>query len=80
MDECGETFYRRHTAQHPAAVIINNIKKPCKEYGHKSKRKAMNRNWYDQKANPALNTTCTALLLKPAFIGTLVGWLALSQN
>ena len=23
---------------------------------HKSKRKAMNRNWYNQKANPALNT------------------------
>ena len=22
----------------------------------KSKRKAMNRNWYNQKANPALNT------------------------
>ena len=24
--------------------------------GSKSKRKAMNRNWYNQKANPALNT------------------------
>ena len=23
---------------------------------HKSKRKAMNRNWYNQKANPAFNT------------------------
>ena len=23
---------------------------------YKSKRKAMNRNWYNQKANPALNT------------------------
>ena len=23
---------------------------------NKSKRKAMNRNWYNQKANPALNT------------------------
>ena len=22
IDECGETFYDRHTAQHPAAVII----------------------------------------------------------
>ena len=27
IDECGETFYGRHTAQHPAAVIINNNKK-----------------------------------------------------
>ena len=25
-DECGETFYGRHTAQHPAAVIENNSK------------------------------------------------------
>ena len=27
IDECGETFYGRHTAQHPAAVIRNNNKK-----------------------------------------------------
>ena len=27
IDECGETFYGRHTAKHPAAVIINNDKK-----------------------------------------------------
>ena len=27
MDECGETFYGRHTAQHPAAVIANNNEK-----------------------------------------------------
>ena len=27
IDECGETFYGRHMAQHPAAVIINNNKK-----------------------------------------------------
>ena len=27
IDECGETFYGRHTAQHPAAVIVNNNKK-----------------------------------------------------
>ena len=27
IDECGETFYGRDTAQHPAAVIINNNKK-----------------------------------------------------
>ena len=26
IDECGETFYGRHTAQHPAAVIENNCK------------------------------------------------------
>ena len=26
IDECGETFYGRHTAQHPAAVIENNSK------------------------------------------------------
>ena len=26
IDECGETFYGRHTAQHPAAVIVNNNK------------------------------------------------------
>ena len=26
IDECGETFYGRHTAQHPAAVIVNNKK------------------------------------------------------
>ena len=26
IDECGETFYGRHTAQHPAAVIENNNK------------------------------------------------------
>ena len=25
-DECGETFYGRHTAQHPNAVIENNSK------------------------------------------------------
>ena len=25
-DECGETFYGRHTAQHPAAVKVNNNK------------------------------------------------------
>ena len=25
-DECGETFYGRHTAQHPAALIPNNDK------------------------------------------------------
>ena len=24
MDECGETFYGRHTAQRPAAVTTNN--------------------------------------------------------
>ena len=27
IGECGETFYGRHTAQHPAAVIVNNDKK-----------------------------------------------------
>ena len=27
IDECGETFYGRHTAQNPAAVIRNNNKK-----------------------------------------------------
>ena len=27
IDECGETFYGRHMAQHPAAVITNNNKK-----------------------------------------------------
>ena len=27
IDECGETFYGRHTAQHPAAMIRNNNKK-----------------------------------------------------
>ena len=27
IDECGETFYGRHMAQHPAAVIRKNIKK-----------------------------------------------------
>ena len=27
-----------------------------KKYSNGSKRKAMNRNWYNQKANPALNT------------------------
>ena len=27
MDECGETFYGRHTAQHPAAVTTNNNEK-----------------------------------------------------
>ena len=27
IDECGETFYGRHTAQHPAAVIRNKNKK-----------------------------------------------------
>ena len=27
IDECGETFYDCHTAQHPAAVIRNNSKK-----------------------------------------------------
>ena len=27
IDGCGETFYGRHTAQHPAAVIRNNNKK-----------------------------------------------------
>ena len=26
IDECGETFYGRHTAQHPAAVIAKNSK------------------------------------------------------
>ena len=26
IDECGETFYGRHTTQHPAAVIENNSK------------------------------------------------------
>ena len=26
IDECGETFYGCHTAQHPAAVIKNNSK------------------------------------------------------
>ena len=26
IDECGESFYGRHMAQHPAAVIRNNIK------------------------------------------------------
>ena len=31
--------------------------KLCSKCQHcKSKRKAMNRNWYNQKANPALNT------------------------
>ena len=39
IDECGETFYGRHTAQHPAAVIINNNKKfrsfKSKENTHK---------------------------------------------
>ena len=27
IDECGETFYGRHTAQHPAAVSANNNEK-----------------------------------------------------
>ena len=27
IDECGETFYGRHTAKHPAAVIRNDNKK-----------------------------------------------------
>ena len=27
IDECGETFYGRHTAQHPAAVTTNNNEK-----------------------------------------------------
>ena len=26
IDECGETFHGRHTAQHPAALIANNNK------------------------------------------------------
>ena len=26
IDECGETFYSRHMAKHPAAVIANDIK------------------------------------------------------
>ena len=29
---------------------------PMKGNIHESKRKVMNRNWYNQKANPALNT------------------------
>ena len=32
------------------------IKYKMVDYVCKSKRKAMNRNWYNQKANPALNT------------------------
>ena len=41
IDECGETFYGRHTAQHPAAVIENNENKSLdpsfksKENNHK---------------------------------------------
>ena len=27
IDKCGDTFYGRYTAQHPAAVIRNNSKK-----------------------------------------------------
>ena len=27
IDECGETFYGRYTAQHPAAVKVNNNNK-----------------------------------------------------
>ena len=27
IDECGETFYGRHMAQHPAAVTTNNNEK-----------------------------------------------------
>ena len=43
--------------------IFNIVDKRIKFYSQntnllppKSKRKAMNRNWYNQKANPALNT------------------------
>ena len=35
-----------------AAATLHNRKNSA----NKSKRKAMNRNWYNQKANPALNT------------------------
>ena len=39
IDECGETFYGRHTAEHPAAVRANNNKKfrsfKSKENNHK---------------------------------------------
>ena len=35
-----------------AAATLHNLKNSA----NKSKRKAMNRNWYNQKANPALNT------------------------
>ena len=36
-------------------LLISNLLKQGYRY-HKSKRKAMNRNWGNQKANPALNT------------------------
>ena len=35
-----------------AAATLHNHKNSA----YKSKRQAMNRNWYNQKANPALNT------------------------
>ena len=35
IDECGETFYGRHTAQHPAAVIIGNHNKKFRSFKSK---------------------------------------------
>ena len=39
------------------SLLIHISKMAAQKYKpYKSKRKAMNRNWYNQKANPALNT------------------------
>ena len=38
--------------ENPRSILKGKNKKIM----YKSKRKAMNRNWYNQKANPALNT------------------------
>ena len=37
-------------------VVLVTCKDEEYSIEYKSKRKAMNRNWYNQKANPALNT------------------------
>ena len=49
-----ETQYVKFkVTQDTMATFSNNLVSICTD---KSKRKAMNKNWYNQKANPALNT------------------------
>ena len=45
----------RQCLSREALNVIENLGHSATAY-EKSKRKAMNRNWYNQKANPALNT------------------------
>ena len=46
------TILRRHVTQGER----DSLNQVSESHINISKRKAMNRNWYNQKANPALNT------------------------